>query len=300
MELQQLRYFQAVAHFEHFTRAAEALYISEPSINRAIARLERELGAPLFDRQGRRIRLNQLGRAFQRRVERVFSELEEGQREIYDLLEPERGLVTVAFPHTVGVQLLPNLLHAFRTQHPTVRFHLTQTATQPQMLGQLEGGEVDLSIAMPFEARQHIHWIHLLTEELYLAVSPEHWLARHKRIALREVADDPFISLKSAYSTRMLADNLCRQAGFEPTIAFEGEEFATVKGLVSAGLGVALIPQLAWKGQAEQSPVPVHVEEPACQRQLGLAWREDRYLSAAAVLFQQFLIAHFAEYAGLL
>src|SRR5690349_12115287 len=120
MELQQLKYFQTVARLQHFTRAAEELYISQPSLSRSIARLEEELGAPLFDREGRQVRLNRLGQTFLKRVERVFNELEVGQRELQDLIGPEKGLVAVAFLHTVGVRLLPLLLSAFRAEHPNI------------------------------------------------------------------------------------------------------------------------------------------------------------------------------------
>lgn len=299
MELAQLRYFVEVAHREHFTRAAEALYVSEPSVNRAIARLERELGTPLFDRRGRGIRLNTLGRAFLARVERALTELEEGRREVRDLSDPERGVVSVGFAHTVGAELLPRLLRAFEDAHPLMRFQLAQTATRPQVLSQLDAGEVDLCVSMPFPSHPHTRWVRLLTEEVYLAVPPHHHpLAARTTIALREVAAEPFISLKREYAMRLLADDFCRRAGFEPAIAFEGDEFATVRGLVSAGLGVALIPRLGWLAADDSSPVRLRVTEPVCERELGVAWREDRYLPAAAVLFRDFLIAHFAEYAA--
>lgn len=298
MELAQLRYFMEVARREHFTRAAAALYVSEPSVNRAIARLERELGVPLFDRRGRGVRLNTLGRAFLARVERALGELEEGRREVHDLSDPEHGIVSVGFPHTVGAELLPRLLRAFEDAHPLMRFQLAQTATRPQVLGQLDAGDVDLCISMPFPAHPHTRWVRLLTEEVYLAVPTHHLLAQRETIALREVAAEPFISLKREYAMRLLADDLCRRAGFEPAIAFEGDEFATVRGLVSAGLGVALIPRLGWQAAGDSSPTRLRVTEPVCERELGVAWREDRYLPAAATLFRDFLIAHFAEYAA--
>lgn len=294
MELQQLKYFQTVARLQHFTRAAEELYISQPSLSRSIARLEEELGAPLFDREGRQVRLNRLGQTFLKRVERVFNELEVGQRELQDLIGPEKGLVAVAFLHTVGVRLLPLLLSAFRAEHPNISFRLFQNSAGV-MLNQLEEGEIDLCISSPLYDKPGLGWAHLMTEEIFLAVPAGHRLAHRKSVKLSEAADEYFISLKPGYALRNIADGLCRQSGFEPKVAFEGEEITTARGLVAAGLGVSLVPGLAWQGVTDPLPVRLHIEEPVAQRTISLAWVENRYLSAAARLFRDFVIEHFAE-----
>jgi DNA-binding transcriptional LysR family regulator len=294
MELQQLKYFQTVARLQHFTRAAEELYISQPSLSRSIARLEEELGAPLFDREGRQVRLNRLGQTFLKRVERVFNELEVGQRELQDLIGPEKGLVAVAFLHTVGVRLLPLLLSAFRAEHPNISFRLFQNSAGV-MLNQLEEGEIDLCISSPLYDKPGLGWAHLMTEEIFLAVPAGHRLAHRKSVKLWEAADEYFISLKPGYALRNIADGLCRQSGFEPKVAFEGEEITTARGLVAAGLGVSLVPGLAWQGVTDPLPVRLHIEEPVAQRTISLAWVENRYLSAAARLFRDFVIEHFAE-----
>jgi len=293
VDYQQLKYFQTVAHLEHFTRAAQELYISQPSLSRSIARLEEELGAPLFDREGRQVHLNHLGRPFLRRVERAFYELEEGRRELADLIGPERGLVALDFLHTVGAHLLPGLLSSFRGEHPQVSFRLFQNGAAV-MLNQLESGDIDLCISSPLEGRIGINWANLMTEELFLAVPPGHPLAARNSVRLDEVAEEYFISLKPGYGLRTIADQLCQQAGFVPKIAFEGEEITTARGLVAAGLGVALIPAMAWQGIAGPLPVQLHVEEPVCQRTIALAWVEGRYLSAAARIFRQFVVDYFA------
>ena len=292
MDMQQLRYFQTVARLEHVTQAAEELSISQPSLSKSIARLEEELGVPLFDHHGRRIQLNQFGRAFLRRVERAFSELEEGQREVEDMAGPERGLVGLAVLYTVGAHLLPDLLSAFRARHPHISFRLFQNAAHT-LLSQLDKGEIDLCISSPLSERPRVTWAPLMTEEIFLAVPPGHRLASRSTIHLRDVAQEPFISLKPGYGLRDMTDRFCQQAGFEPSSAFEVDELTIVCGLVEAGFGVAFIPALARRGVAE--PVQLHIEEPPCQRTIGLAWMEGRYLSSAVRLFRQFVIEYFAQ-----
>jgi LysR family transcriptional activator of glutamate synthase operon len=292
MDLHQLKYFQTVARLEHVTRAAEELYIAQPSLSKAIARLEEELGVPLFDHHGRRIQLNQFGRAFLRRVERAFAELEEGQREVADMADTERGLVGLAALYTVGAHLLPELLSAFRARHPQISFRLFQNAAH-SMLKQLDKGEIDLCISSPLSERPGVVWSPLMTEEILLAVPAGHHLAGRDSIRLSEVAQEPFISLKPGTGLRTLTDRFCQQAGFEPRSAFEVDELTVVSGLVGAGFGVAFLPALARTSAG--GPARLHINEPRCQRTIGLAWIEGRYLSSAARLFRQFVIEYFAQ-----
>lgn len=292
MDILQLRYFQVVAQHEHMTRAAEELRIAQPSLSQAVARLEEDLGVPLFDRQGRRIRLNQFGKAFLRRVERAFAELEEGRKEITDLAGLEQGSISLALAST---QFLPELLSAFLAYHPRVRFRLFQQHALSTVIQQLERGEIDLCISSPPIEQAGIACIPLMTEEIFLLVPAEHILATRKSIHLSEAANEAFISLKPGHGLRDLTDDFCRRAGFTPNVAFEGDETATVRGLVTAGLGVTFATALALKGLAERTMVSLRIEEPVCQRTIGLAWLEERYLSVAALHFKQFVIDYFTQ-----
>ena len=298
MDLLQLRYFQTVARLEHMTRAARQLYIAQPSLSQTIARLEDELGVPLFDRQGRQIQLNQFGRALLRRVERVFGELEDAKREIADLAGVERGSIALA---VLIPQVLPDLLRAFLVDHPHVDFRLFHQYSSFTVQQQLERGEIDLCITSPPIEQPGIGWMSLMNEEIYLMVPPGHRLAQRTSIDLTEVEHEPFISLKPGNTTRDLTDSFCRQAGFTPKVAFEGDEPSTIRGLVTAGLGVGFISELVmsnatvepfWKNGAV---IPLHIREPQCQRIIGLAWRKEHYLSQAAQQFREFLVYYFEQ-----
>ncbi|HZC06377.1 MAG TPA: LysR family transcriptional regulator [Ktedonobacterales bacterium] len=292
VEWQQLEYFQVVAQTEHFTRAAERLSLSQPALSRAMARLEAELGAPLFERQGRRVRLTRYGRAFLVHVERALQAVEAGKREIADMAGPERGVVALAFLKTLGNRMLPDALRAFRDEHPQVRFQLTQSHASA-LLDLLTSGEVDLCLFSPPEDRPGMRWAPLLTEDLYVVAAANHPLASRESVALAELADEPLILLKPGYGMRRITDALCREAGFTPRIAFEGEDAATVTGLASAGLGVGFIPALA---ASERSDVRyLRVSAPRAERIIALAWMEARYLSAAATLFRDFTLAYFTR-----
>jgi DNA-binding transcriptional LysR family regulator len=290
MELQQLEFFRAVARTGHVTQAAQSLGVSQPALSRAIARLERELGVELFDRRGRSVRLNRFGRAFAARVERALGEIEQGRRELADLAGLEGGVVSLGFLHTLGIQVIPELLGAFRASFPGVTFSLMQNASDT-IYAHLWDGEVDLCFAPPPVHDEGIVWTELFREELFLAVPAAHRLAGRATVRLAEIAEEPFISLRPTYSIRQLIDDLCRQAGFKPKIAFEGEEVGTVRGLVAAGLGVALLPAPARPGPAD--PPHIKVSVPHCERRLGLAWLRERFYGAAARRFRDFALARF-------
>lgn len=119
MELLQLHYFLTVARLEHVTEAAQVLHVTQSSLSKTIQRLEEDLGAPLFDRVGRRLRLNEHGRRFLRRAERALLELEEGKREIRDLTSPEYGTLKLA---VTNASTLPAILREFRKKRPTIQF----------------------------------------------------------------------------------------------------------------------------------------------------------------------------------
>lgn len=292
MEWQQLHYFRTVARLEHFTRAAEELSLSQPALSRAMARLEAELKAPLFERRGRRVRLTRYGHAFLPYAERALQAVELGVREVSDMAGPERGVVTLAFLKSFGARIVPDALRAFRERHPHVQFALNQnySAALPDLL---TDGEVDLCIFSPPEERPGMRWEPLVTEEIVTVVAPEHPLASREAVTLAELANEPMILNKHGYGMRRITDALFREVGVAPRVAFEGDDAATVVGLAGAGLGVGLIPALA---AVERPDVRyLRISAPRAERIIALAWMEDRYLSAAALLFRDFTIAYFAQ-----
>lgn len=295
MELLQLKYFQVVARLENVTRAAEELHIAQPSLSTTIARLEKSVGVPLFERQGRRIRLNQFGNIFLRRVERSFNELEEGRREVVDLAGLERGSVAVG---ATTSRLSPNFFKEYLTQHPHIKFRLLQITRFLEIQERLVNGEIDLCISsLPID-QPEIHCEPLITEEILLAVPPEHRLAGCKSIQLKEIANEPFIIPTTECEFREITNGFCKQAGFTPNIAFESTTHELICGLVKSGFGNAFIPANWWEENSTDLPVQLHIEYPTCQRTIWLSWVKERYLSAATLNFSKFVVEYFSRAAA--
>lgn len=289
MELLQLHYFRTVARLEHMTKAAAELHIAQPALSKTISRLEEDLGVPLFDRQGRQIRLNAIGKAFLARTETALTALEEGRKEAADLAGMAKGSVYLA---TSTLNRLSEPLSAFRAMHPDVGFRIAQAPMDG--LGQLlDNGEIDFCFtAMPVE-RPGICELPVLHEEIYLAVPPGHRFAERRSISLSEVADEPFVGYKEGYFFQTLNDEICRKAGITPNIVCEVDEPAAVGTLVRAGLGVAIVGACK-KDDRAYLPM-LHIEGPECKRTFRLAWHEKHYLSKAACAFRDFVAAYYAD-----
>lgn len=291
MEFLQLKYFQTVARLEHMTKAAEELRIAQPSLSKTIARLEEELGVPLFDRQGRKIKLNSFGKVFLERVQRAFHELSEGKREIKDLAGISQTSITLA----VSIpRILPDLLGSFLSQYPHVRFQQFLESTS-SMKRRIEDLEIDFCISsVPIEGPE-IVWEPLMTEEIFLIVPPGHRLAGRDTIFLHEVKEESFISMNSGYGFRNLTDEFCREAGFKPFIAFEGDEPGVIGDLVRQGLGIAFVPALSLLWNSDSWSKRLRIIEPKCRRTIGIGWSKRRYLTLAAQQFRQFVIQYFSN-----
>lgn len=294
MELSQLKYFLEVARRQHYTQTARDLHVAQSALSRQIAQLEEELGAALFEREGRNVRLTRVGKLFLARVESALAELERGKREVRSFIDPEQGEIRVGFPHSLAIQVFPSIMASFRREHPRTQFELRQGPAM-EMMALVERGDLDLALISPPPLNKSMFSGEtLFTEELLAIVPPEHRLAGRDSIALEELKDEYFILFHSGYTLRAIAWQACQEAGFTPRIAFEAEETDAIRGLVAAGLGVGLLPQVALvETGSELQPVPVRVSKPKITREFRVIHYRNRTLPPASLLFQDFLIKYF-------
>jgi DNA-binding transcriptional LysR family regulator len=293
MEFLQLQYFRVVARLEHMTNAAKELNVSQPSLSNSIQRLEKTLGVPLFERQGRNLKLNEFGKTYLRRVEQAFLELDEGQHELTDMAGLEHGVISIAvtLPY-----VLPTLLKEFLTLHPHVRIIQRQLGSALEMRNDLESAVIDFCISSTPVTGPDIEWLTLAEEELCLTVPKNHRFANRESISLIEAAGENFISLSSRHNFREITDGFCRQAGFEPRITFELEEVSAIQTLVEMGLGVTFTLPLALSRRTKNLEiVQIKITDPLCQRTFGIAWSRKHFLSQAAIHFQQFAVDFFSK-----
>ncbi|WP_026256556.1 LysR family transcriptional regulator [Mycobacterium sp. 155] len=286
MHLDELHWFVVLAETEHVTDAAAELHISQPTLSRALARLEDEVGTPLFDRVGRRLRLNAYGEILLEHARRSLAEMRSATERIAALHDPDTGTVRLAFLHSQASWFVPDLLRRFRAEAPRVQFGLIQGAAH-EIVEALAGGRVDLAITSP--RPEGYRWRGLYLERLCLAVPRGHRLAGRTRIRLADAGAEPFVALAPGFGLRQLTDELCAEAGIEPQVVFEAMEIPTMEGLVAAGFGVAVVP-VPRPERAEPGAVYIPLSQTSAKRHLGLAWSADRPLPPAAERFAQFVI----------
>ncbi|MUT68123.1 LysR family transcriptional regulator [Paenibacillus sp. NEAU-GSW1] len=290
MELLQLRYFIEVARLEHVTEAARSLHVTQSSLSKTIQRLEEDLGAPLFDRSGRNLRLNGFGSRFLRRAEKALFELEQGKQEIKDLASMENRTLELA---VTTASTLPGILRAFQQAMPNVQYHV-QMLTTIEMKSLLQRGEVDFCLSSPPLQGEDIECQIVYTDPILVAVSANHRLAKRKKVTLIELKDELFVGVKKGYGTRDLIDFLCQSAGFEPQYVYEGDEPARLSALAEAGIGIAFIPSTARNSRDRIHYI--QVEDCKLEREIALLWNKSRYLSQAAHHFRNVVIDYFESY----
>jgi DNA-binding transcriptional LysR family regulator len=290
----RLAWFAAVARREHLTRAARDLAVPQSTLSRAMARLEADLGVALLARHGRAISLTPAGRSFARFAERALGEVERAAEAVRTDADPAAGKVAFGFLHTMGPETVPELLRAFRADHPRVRFALVQSYGE-DMIERMRAGELDLCLTSPVPEAPDLVTRRLDEQRLFLVVPADHRLAGRRRVRLAEAAEEPFVTLEPGYGLRRLTDVLCERAGFRPRVAFEGEEPETLRGLVAAGLGVALLPP---------PPMPrpgvrdLAVTAPRAVREIGVAWMADRPDTRPVADFKRFLLGRRGRLVG--
>lgn len=287
MDLLQLKYFQTVAKLEHMTKAAQALQIAQPALSVTIARLEDDVGVPLFNRTGRNIVLNKYGKVLLKRVNQALNELEAGRQEIADLSGSEFGYVSVASTF-MGKKFCDHLA-AFARLYPNVNFHLTQTTDENAKLRLLESGEVDFTYIIKNMEQPGIACVPLMEKDIFLAVPPVHRLADRCTVSLQELAEESFITLKADHSIQETCHALCRKRGFNPNVVCTCDTSQGVINLVAAGFGVAFFPSPNRK-KAHLPFVLIKVEDFDYKSFLYLAWKEKRYFSQAAIHFRDYVI----------
>lgn len=289
MELLQLEYFQKVARLEHLTKASDALHVSQPSLSKTIARLEKDLGVPLFDRKNRQMKLNDYGHIFLKQVDIALAALEEGKRQIADQAELANSRVILASTdHKCDAELVSSFLTTFTKANLRIK----HSATDEENVKLLLDEDIDFFISSLPIRGEGLEALSFHTEEIFLAVPLNHPMANRKSIHLKEASDESFIGFRPGDNFRRLTDQFCFEAGFDPKLLCEVDGFAVANSFVEKGIGVSFLTKEAAVRGASIRLIPI--EAPECQRTFQIAWKKNRYLSKVARSFRDFLLQYYA------
>ncbi|MDB6005670.1 MAG: hypothetical protein JWR15_2657 [Prosthecobacter sp.] len=278
MELYQIGYFIEIARQRSFTRAADRLHMAQPALSQQMKNLEAELGTALFIRGRKEEQLTAAGKEFLQRSEGILTQEEAAKAVVSDVAQLRGGKLIIAAIPSVSACLLPGLIHRFSQQHAKVELQLIEDSSE-RVADCVESGVADIGFLQLPASKAAFKAQTIITEPFVLLVGKTHDLAKQKSVSLRQLAAESFIFYKGR--ARDTALESCRKAGFEPHIVCESGELGTVRALVAAGLGLAVVPRLA----AENLPNTIRtvaIREPKMQRQIAAVWQKGSVLSPAA------------------
>lgn len=283
MELRHLRYFLAVAETLHFRRAAEALLVSQPAVSQQIRDLEAELGAPLFERVGRRVLLTEAGETYRRFARRAFAELESGRAALDELRNLRRGRLRIGALQTIVSGRLPDLLARFLTDHPDVVLIVRELAAGEIAAG-VANGELDLGVTFIPPGQAGLEAEPLFAEEFVLIVGPDHRLAGRRRVRVADLKEIPLTLLPDGYFSRRAVDQAFAEAGVVPKVAIEMNVVGAILQTVARSGGATMLPSLAVDGTAPGLRT-VRLTGPVPRRTVGLIRRAGSPPGAASAAF---------------
>jgi LysR family transcriptional regulator, hydrogen peroxide-inducible genes activator len=244
MEVNQLRYVCAIADTGNFSRAAERCRIAQPSLSQQVQKLEEDLGVKLFDRLGRSVRLTEAGRAFIPRARAILEQMEAARSSAADKHADLRGSVAVGVIPTVAPYLMPGYTASFARKFPDAKLRIVEETTSVLVAG-LRNLLIDVAIlALPLRHKD-LDLFPIRTEPLFAVLRKDHPRAAAKSLALKDLRGESFVMLRDGHCFRDLSINTCTRARITPNIAFESGQFSSLLGMVAAGIGVSLIPEMA-------------------------------------------------------
>jgi|JI10StandDraft_1071094.scaffolds.fasta_scaffold46526_2 LysR family hydrogen peroxide-inducible transcriptional activator len=288
MEMHQLRYFAKVAELGNVTRAAEACFVSQPSLSQQITKLERELGQPLFERLGRGVRLTEAGRLFRRYADQILSLTEDARTRVAD--DADSGHITLAAIPTIAPYFLPGVLTRFAKECPKARIEIVEETTA-NILRLLAEGDIDLAIlALPIQA-EYVHTKTLFTEELLAVLPAGHPLAKKSKVSLKDLVAEPFVVLNEAHCLTGTTMSFCARHAASPLVTAKSHQLLTVLELVRLGQGVSLVPEMAVPKGPDEGREYRSLAGDKPTRTIALAWNRMRYQTQLFKRFVTFLSA---------
>lgn len=244
----RLKVLREVAYRGSFSAAAEALSYTQSAVSQQIATLEAETGMVLLERHPRGVTLTAAGQALVAHAEGILAGLDAAENALAAIQGLRGGRLRMASFATAGATLMPQAIAAFRAAYPDVELTLAEGEPE-QIVPRLRAGELDLALLFEFEEQgalpEQLTRVALFEDPMHLALPAEHRLARRRRLRLEDLREETWVQTTRASACARHVVRCCNAAGFQPQVALESDDYQTVQGLVAAGLGVALIPQLA-------------------------------------------------------
>ncbi|RTE10700.1 LysR family transcriptional regulator [Paenibacillus whitsoniae] len=280
MDIRHLQYIQEIVRLNSFTKAAETLHITQPSISKAVKQLEQELGTDLFIREGKHFRLTDAGSAILKYAGPILQLFESLQSELNDLNYLNQGSIRIGLPPMAGASFFPTVIKRFQDRYRGIAITMIEEGAVKIEEGLIDG-TLDVGVVISPIKADIFDSFALIQDRLSLVVSPSHRLAGRDEVKLAELAEERFILFNRNFALHDQIIGRCRSVGFEPQIVHESSQWDFIAAMVGAELGIAMLPQTICQTLPAERIVVVPLVQPVIPWELVLVWKRDGYLSLA-------------------
>lgn len=296
MTLQQLKCLLVMAEVLHYTKAANQLYISQPTLSYALSELEKELGVPLFERKGNHTCITKYGESFLPYVKQIFETLDEATAHLYEMLDASTGKINLGYLYSISFDFVPRMLEVFYADQSNSRitFEFFQ-GLHHVMIEKLKSANLDLILSANPDDKS-IMGVPVFKQDLFVVVPEDHRLANKEEVSLTDVKNEPLISLSKTSDIRNHLVKCFDKIGAKPIIAGEVAECIAMSALVRAKLGIAITPlSPTFKGGNLKILRFCEEEQNLMQRNICMLWSKDRQLEPSVKRFRDFMIEQSAQ-----
>jgi DNA-binding transcriptional LysR family regulator len=280
MELRDLKSFIEVASHKSFTKAAAHSYLTQPSLSKAVKKLEDELHVELFDRSTRSLRLTDAGRIVFQQGQKALCALEELDILLDEMKEVVVGEIKMGVPPLIGTLFFPGIARSFHDKYPKVTLELVELGAK-RITQLVESGEIDLGIIVLPASETKFDVYPFIEDEFVLYLHEDHHLVKNKVVTISDLKDEKFILFSEDFALHDYIKQSCEEAGFTPEISYQSSQWDLIIELVSSNLGITLMPISIYYKQTNQNVKMIPIEKPNLYWKLGLITKKDAYHSFA-------------------
>jgi len=292
MDIRHLTYFIEVARQHSFTKAAQALHITQPSISKMIKLLEEELDVILFYRSAKQIELTDAGEALLYQSQQIVNSFQNLTSDLADLIHSKKGTITIGLPPMVGARFFPQIISDFTTLHPQITLTLLEVGSEKVQVG-IDDNSLDIGIVMLPIDENKFEMFPIIDQPMMLLVHPNHMLAKQSIVELSQLKDENFIIFSKSFTLHDRIINKCIESGFNPNIVFKTAHWDFIAEMVAINFGIALLPKVMCEDLNPKRIKIISLAEPMIHWKMGVIWKKGRYLSFAAKEWLTFISKSF-------
>ncbi|GAA3409779.1 LysR family transcriptional regulator [Paenibacillus hodogayensis] len=280
MDIRHLKYFLEVVRWRSFTRAADALHITQPTISKMVKSIEDELGVVLLDRKGKQVEPTDAGLAIVQQAQLIVNSFEHLSSDLADIVQLKKGTIRIGLPPMAGSRFFPKVIGEFRQAYPLIKLELIEDGAKTIERSVGSGG-LDIGVVvMPTDMQAYDSFV-FVRESLNLLVHPGHRLAGRDSVPLGELREERFIFFREDFALHDRIPEACIEAGFRPNVVFESSQWDFISEMVAADLGIAMLPETICRNLDFRKIAVVPLERPGIPWHLAMIWRKDGYKSYA-------------------